>query len=62
VIVLQVGSACYSWRLSSPRRLGGMQLRGSTQEDCAVLRRRICEEDCAHPAKNTKSNSSKACH
>jgi hypothetical protein len=41
VIELQAGGACYSWRLPPPRRLGGLWLRQSMQEDCAVLRRRI---------------------
>jgi hypothetical protein len=39
VIVLQAGGACYSWRLPPPRRLGGMWLCRSSQEDCARLLR-----------------------
>jgi hypothetical protein len=39
VFVLQAGGACYSWRLPPPRRLGGLWLRRSSQEDCARLRR-----------------------
>jgi hypothetical protein len=41
VIKLQVDGACYSWRLSPPKRLGGLWLHRSTQEDYAVLWRRI---------------------
>ncbi len=37
--MLQAGGACYSWRLPPPRRLGGLWLRRSSQEDCARLRR-----------------------
>jgi hypothetical protein len=54
--------ACYSWRLPPPRQLGGLWLRWSTQGDCAWLRRRLCEGDCAHPTGIAKSNSSGACH
>jgi hypothetical protein len=32
------------------------------KEDCAVLRRSDYEEDCAHPAGATKSNTSRAYH
>ena len=32
------------------------------KEDCAVLRRSDCEEDCAHHAGSAKSNTSRACH
>jgi hypothetical protein len=39
VFVLQAGGACYPWRLPPPRRLGGLWLRRSSQEDCARLRR-----------------------
>jgi hypothetical protein len=37
--VLQAGGACYSWRLPPPRRLGGLWLRRSSQEDYVRLRR-----------------------
>ena len=36
--VTQASGACYSWRLPSPRRLGG-GLRGSPQKACAGLQR-----------------------
>jgi hypothetical protein len=39
VFELQTGGACYSWRLPPPRRLGGLRLRRSLQEDCARLLR-----------------------
>jgi hypothetical protein len=39
VIVLQVGGACYSRRLPPPRRLGGLRLHRSSQEDYVRLRR-----------------------
>ena len=57
--MLQAGGACYSWRLPPPRRLGG-GLHQSMQEACALLWRRDCERDCAHPAGAAKSNSSRA--
>jgi hypothetical protein len=61
VIELQAGGACYSWRLSPPRWLGG-GLHQSMKEDYAVLQRSDCEGDYAHPARATKSNASRACH
>jgi hypothetical protein len=44
VIVLQAGSACYSWRLPPPRRLDGLRLRRSSQKDCARLQRSFVRE------------------
>jgi hypothetical protein len=52
-------SSCYSWWLPSPRRLGACDFIEALEKivRCSVLRRRICEGDCAHPAGITKSNS-----
>jgi hypothetical protein len=44
VFVLEAGGACYSYRLPPPRRLGGLWLRRSSQEDCARLRRSFVRE------------------
>jgi hypothetical protein len=37
--MLQAGGAYYSWRLSPPRQLGGLQLCRSSQEDCVRLQK-----------------------
>jgi hypothetical protein len=62
VIELQAGGACYSWRLPSPRRLGGMISVEAHKKLVRCSKEELCEGHCARPAGAAKSNSSKACH
>ena len=58
MIVLQAGGV---FTLGGWHLLDGLVACDSIEaceKDCAVLRRRICEGDCAHPVGITKSNSS----
>jgi hypothetical protein len=59
MFVLQASGSCYSWRLPPPRWLGSLWLHWSTQGDCAMLQRRICEGYRAHPAGAAKRNTSR---
>jgi hypothetical protein len=65
------GTRCLSCKPVMLATLGGCHLLDgfvasslswSTQKDCAVLQRRICEGHRAHPTGAVKSNTSKACH
>jgi hypothetical protein len=56
VIELQVGGACYSWRLPPPRRLGGVISVEARKKLVQCSGEELCEENCAHPAGAAKSN------